>query len=253
MEMCWLTTAKCNQHCNYCDRFRESGGLSTADCLMILDKLIDYRVKKLTFGGGESLMLECFDDIVKKGALNGIKFKLGTNGKLIPQKIDLLEYLDEITISIDSVDPEINAELGREADHYDNVCRALDAIQKRNPDFRININTVVTKINIDCVEDMTEFIEHWSIKQWRVFRFCPLRGTAVENRKLFEITSEQFGKVRDALKRLKLNCAVQFRDYVDMEKGYLLITPSGKLCVSRDLKDIVVGDMLRDDLRTHFA
>lgn len=224
-----------------------------ADYRFILDKLIEYEVKKLTFGGGESLMLNCFEEIVKKGAQNGIRFKLGTNGKLIPKNIELLEYLDEITISIDAIDPKINSELGRGADHYDNVCRAVDAIRERDPHFRININSVVTKINIDCVDDVAGALNRWGINQWRVFRFCPLRGTALENRKTFEITQEEFLRVKERLKSLKLNCALQFRDYVDMENGYLLITPDGKLCVSRELKDVEVGDMLSDDLKSWFS
>lgn len=35
MELCWLTTEKCNQNCKYCDRFLEQGNLSTEDYLNI--------------------------------------------------------------------------------------------------------------------------------------------------------------------------------------------------------------------------
>lgn len=252
METCWLTTEQCNQHCNYCDRFQNQKKLSTQDYHTILEKLISYGVKKLTFGGGESLMVECFNDIVKKGSENGIRFKLGTNGKLLLQNADIIPYLDEITLSIDSVNPLINEQLGRGFDHYDNIRRVIAFIREKQQDFRININTVVTKINLYYIEAMSEFITQWKIPQWRIFRFCPLRGTAVRNRASFEISDEQFRNVCKSVSNLNLKCEIQFRNYVDMEKGYLLITPAGKLCVSRNMKDIEVGDMLTEDLSKYF-
>ena len=252
MEMCWLTTERCNQHCNYCDRFQDQKKLSTKDYHTILDKLILYGVKKLTFGGGESLMVDCFADIVKKGFENGIHFKLGTNGKLLLQSADIIPYLGEITLSIDSVNPMINEKLGRGSDHYENIQRAIAFVREKKQDFRININTVVTKINLDNIVEMSEFITGWEIPQWRIFRFCPLRGTAVRNRETFEITDEQFSKVCESVRALNLKCKVQFRNYTDMEKGYLLITPAGKLCISRNMKDIEVGDMLTEDLSSYF-
>ena len=252
MELCWLTTEKCNQRCKYCDRFLEEGNLSTKDHFNILKKLISYGVKKLTFGGGESLLLSCFADIVKKSSANGIRLKLVTNGKLLSQNADLIPYFDEITLSLDAVESSINNELGRGADHFDNVCKAVLLIKKQHEKVNININTVVTKINLNEVKNLTRFIAEWNINQWRLFRFCPLRGTALLNRASFEITDDQFLAVCAVVKQNNLNCAVQFKNYEDMEKGYLLITPKGKLCVSRELKDFEVGDMLKDDLSRWF-
>lgn len=253
MELCWLTTEKCNQHCNYCDRFLERGNLSSEEYFAILDKFLSYGVRQLTFGGGESLLLECFAALVKKSAQNGVRLKLVTNGKLIPQNADLIPYFNEITLSIDAVTPAINAELGRGADHFDNVCRVLPIIREQSSKTRININSVVTKINLGEVEKMADAVKEWRVDQWRIFRFCPLRGTALRNSADFEITNEQFFELCEAIKHCKLECAVQFRNYEDMEKGYLLITPKGKLCVSRDLKDVEVGDMLKDDLKNWFS
>ena len=253
MELCWLTTEKCNQHCNYCDRFLEQGNLSTEDYFIILEKLISYGVQQLTFGGGESFILDCFATLVKKSKQNGIQLKLVTNGKLIPQNVDLIPYFNEITLSIDAVTPSINDKLGRGSDHFDNICRVIPIIRKQSTKTRININTVMTKINLVEVDKMISAIKEWNVDQWRIFRFCPLRGTAVRNSAFFEITNSQFLDLCMMLKQSNLECKVQFRNYEDMEKGYLLITPRGKLCVSRDLKDVEVGDMLKDNLTKWFT
>ena len=252
MELCWLTTTRCNQNCEYCDRFLDYTDLNSNQYSFILDKLISYGVNRLTFGGGESLLVDAFSDIVKKAAANGMHLKLVTNGILLQNKLELIPYFDEITFSIDSADTNTNIILGRGANHYHNVNSAIDRIKNSSPNTRINVNSVVTKINYSQTIELAQHIKQWNVQQWRIFRFCPLRGAAVRNRDMFEISSFLFRDVCKCIDKLGLSCSVQFRDYEDMENGYLLISPSGKLCVSRDLKDVVVGDMLLDDLTQWF-
>lgn len=49
-----------------------------------------------------------------------------------------------------------------------------------------------------------------------------------------------------------MECDLQFRNYEDMSEKYLLISPEGKLYISTNMKDIVVGDMLKDNLEKYF-
>jgi len=160
---------------------------------------------------------------------------------------------DEITLSIDSLNSVINKKLGRGANHFDNICTAIEAIRNAKANAFININSVVTKINVDDIINMSSQIMAWNIQQWRIFRFCPLRETALKNKSKFEISDEQFLKVEEAIGDLNIDCKVQFRNYLDMEKGYLLITPDGKLCVSRNMHDVVVGNMITDNLYSWFV
>ena len=253
MGLCWLTTERCNQHCKYCDRFLEASELLPADYHLILDKLISYGVKKISFGGGESLMLNCFPEIAEKGARNGIHLKLITNGKLLAENLHLLTYLKEITFSMDSTNSAVNENLGRGRNHYDNICHALSLVREKFPFMPININSVVTKLNLENIREMISFVEQWHIKQWKLLRFCPLRGSALHNRETFEITDEQFHDIKELVKRAGPKCNIQFRDYEDMEKNYLLINPKGKLYLTVNMEDVEVGDMLKDDLRKYFV
>ncbi len=253
MELCWLTTSKCNQHCGYCDRMLDTAVFTEKEYRTVLNKLISYNVRNLTFGGGESLLVDCFAKIVKTAAEHDIHLKLVTNGLLLRDHRELIPYFDEITLSIDSADSAINELLGRGTDHFENICSAVALIRADSSKTLININTVATSANLEAAAAMAVHITNWNIRQWRIFRFCPLRGIAVRNRARWEIKAHLFNELRARIEKLRLNCAVQFRDYDDMNNGYLLISPAGKLCVSRDLQDIVVGDMLSDELSEWFA
>lgn len=252
MELCWLTTGRCNENCKYCDRFHCENDLSSQNYLSIMDRLIEYKIKQLTFGGGESLLVSCFYEIVKRASEASIYLKLVTNGILIPKYVEIIKYFDEITLSLDTLNDFTNDKLGRGKSHFTNVCKAIETITSVDENIKLNINTVATKVNIDEVYEMVDFIVQWNVDQWRIFRFSPLRGTAVYNKDLYDITSAQFEDLRKQIKSVELQCNVQFRDHIDMEKGYLLINPYGQLCVSRNMKDEIVGDMLQDNLKEWF-
>ena len=251
-ELCWLMTTKCNQSCGYCDRFLKEDELNDEEYQRILKKLIEYEVKQITFGGGEALLVDSFDTIVKLASENNIHLKLVTNGKELINHRELIQNLDEITISIDSIDDDVNEQMGRGFDHYQNVCTAFEFIKLNNPLVRVNVNTVVTKYNIDQIENMNSFIREWGISQWRIFRFCPLREKAIKNSSKFEISNDEFIDIKNKLLNLEMECDLQFRNYEDMGEKYLLISPEGKLYISTNMKDIVVGDMLKDNLEKYF-
>lgn len=80
----------------------------------------------------------------------GIKNKIITNGKLLTkERIDkIYKYLDSITLSIDSIDNEINESLGRGKNHFQEVKNILDYIKFKNYDVKIRINSVICKYNI---------------------------------------------------------------------------------------------------------
>ena len=197
-------------------------------------------------------MVDCFEKIVKKASRNGIYLKLVTNGQLIPYHINILQYLNEVTLSIDSVDDTINAKLGRGLEHYSNIENAINIISCYE-NIRLNINSVVTKINLNQVAMIKDMIKKFRVTQWRIFRFCPLRETALKNQLKYEITEDEFQKIKNSIQAIELNCEIQFRDYADMENRYLLITPKGKLCVSKNMQDTVIGDMLKEDLHRWFV
>lgn len=127
-EVCWNITTKCNQNCKYCHRFLGINDLCYEENEKILDNLIKDGITDITWTGGEALLYPNLIGLLKKAKENGINNKLITNGLLLAKNDEIKEicnYLDALTLSIDSTDNEINAELGRGINHYQNIKTVL--------------------------------------------------------------------------------------------------------------------------------
>ena len=68
-EICWNITARCNQNCKYCHRFLNVKDLTFDENLTILKNLIDAEVNCITWTGGEALLLDGIDELLKYSPL----------------------------------------------------------------------------------------------------------------------------------------------------------------------------------------
>ena len=93
---------------------------------------------------------------------------------------EIFNYLDSITFSIDSVDSNINENIGRGKNHWENIKRLLGYLQ--DTELKVNINTVASKQNINGMEELGKTLERYKINGWRIFKFMPLRETAEVNK-----------------------------------------------------------------------
>lgn len=246
-EICWNITTRCNQGCKYCHRFLNINDLSFEENQKILENLIEDGVTDITWTGGEALIYEDVDKLIKQAYKNGIKNKLITNGKLLSKSdMKIINYLDSLTLSLDSTNNEINKKLGRGEEHFDDVKYILDFIKNNNVNIKLRINTVINKLNIDTISEFISFLNDYNIYAWRIFRFMPLRETAIKNRKQFEITDEQFKLIKELCnKKSKIN-QIEYREEEDMEKKYVLLVANGDIIITENGKDIKKGNALFD-------
>ena len=246
-EVCWLITTRCNQKGAYCHGFRNIPELSLEENKEVLMKLIRAGVNYITFSGGEALLYPNIIELLKIAKQNGVKSKLITNGSIIANSEKMREainYLDTITLSLDTINDDINEQMGRGRNHFAEIKKVLDIL--RDKDIRIKINTVVTKLNIDYIEELGEFLNsNYKINEWRIFRFAPLRELAKENEEKFEITDEQFKSTKEIFQKNYKNIGkVNYRDNDDMESKYNLVTANGNIVRTINKKDIVIGNAL---------
>lgn len=252
-EICWNITARCNQNCKYCHRFLNVKDLTLDENLTILKNLIDAGVNCITWTGGEALLLDGIDELLKYSYEHNIKNKIITNGKLLtPEKIDkIYRYLDSVTLSIDSIDDDINDSLGRGREHRSEIKEILDYIKFKKYNVKVRINSVVCKNNIDVFDNLIAFLNDYDIYSWRIFKFMPLREKAVVNKEKFNITMNEY---LDVVLKVKENSKIKNIDTrieEDMEKKYILILANGDIVITNNGKDEKVGNALYDSIEDY--
>lgn len=250
-EVCWNITARCNQNCRYCHRFLNVNDLTREENHRILDNLIESGINEITWTGGEALLLDGIDELIIKAYNSGIKNKIITNGKLLTTaKIEKLHnYLDSITLSIDSVDNQINDKLGRGIDHYARIDNILTYIKSNNIKTKIRINTVMNKLNLEHIKELVDYLNNFNIYSWRIFKFMPLRETAIKNQEDFDITNKEYDwAIAYAMKNSKIK-TIESRVKEDMQKKYILILADGSIVITNKNGDEKLGNALNDSLK----
>lgn len=246
-RVCWNITTRCNQNCKYCHRFLNINDLTYEENERILNNLIRDGITDITWTGGEALLYPNLENLLQIAKENGIKNKLITNGLVLARNDksrEILKYLDSLTLSLDTINNDTNEELGRGKNHFEDVRIILDYVKNEGLPISININTVVSKKNINEVQELGKFLNGYKISKWKFFKFMPLRETAEKNKVQFEITDEEFENTKNAFAKFENISQTDFRKEKDMEEKYTLLVANGDIIKTENGKDIKKGNAL---------
>jgi len=244
----YFVTFRCNLNCSYCGYQRRKflatyKDASTDEVKRVLEACRDH-VPSMAFSGGEPLVRDDIVDIARHAKSLGFKpVSLFTNSLLLPQREEVLDYVDYLQISLDTADEarqdSICGTTGVGAAVKGNVRRY--ARLQREKDFQININCVISSRNMEDIPALLDFAAANGVR----FTACPEldeRGVPVP-----ELTSppvaERYAGVMDFLLRSKRTSGVlmdvrpffehlkTFRHYACYPALSLRIYPDGS-CVS---------------------
>jgi MoaA/NifB/PqqE/SkfB family radical SAM enzyme len=210
--------------------------------MVILENICNLDIPALTWSGGEALLYTGIEELIKISHLKGITNRLITNGQLCD--INVFRYLDELVISVDSVDSDINALLGRGKKHFENVVSTLQHIQLECPNIPIRINTMISSVNKDNILKIHSFItKNSNIHKWQINKFTPLRGKAKQNIDFFTIADAEFDLILNKINECNVgrSLIIRSRQDADFERNYMLIIPDGNIVVTRNNEDIRLG------------
>lgn len=248
-KVCWNITARCNQNCLYCHRFLNVRELNYEENKQILDNLIRDGVTHITWTGGEALLYPDLYKLIKFSKENGVYNRVITNGKLLVDNYDVLNYLSDLTISLDSIRPQTNLKLGRGEKHFENIKNILDYIQNgKYKKLKVNVNTVVNKQNINEIKELGEFLNQYKIGIWKLYNFIPLRETAQKNRQLFEITESEFDNAfQEVYEKYENINNIVSKKQKELEKDVLIIADGSIIKTEKGI-DFLLGNALTNNV-----
>ena len=211
-------TDRCNFRCFYCLPHGEppiapkEQMLSYEEIEYVCDIFVSLGIEKIRLTGGEPMLRRDIETIIRK--LSALKPKglldlaLTTNGYYLPARARSLKEagLDRVTISIDSLKPEVFKEMTG-VDVLDRVLAGLAATKAAGLK-PIKINAVIVRgHNEDEVADFAAFAREHDVKM-RFIEFMPLdsghewsREMVVTGREICERVSERFPLVPVAVAR----------------------------------------------------
>ncbi len=195
-------------------------------------------ITDITWTGGEALLYPHVVNLMKLAKENGIRNKLITNGLLLAQskhKEEICDNLDYLVLSIDSINDETNLELGRGKNHYNTIKEVLDYVSTK--DLKLNINTVISKKNINQLNELGNFLNNYKIHTWKFFKFMPLRETAKKNNRLFEISDTEFETQKRVFKKFENISNINYKKENEIEES-ILIVANGDIIKTENGKDI---------------
>jgi len=153
------STLHCNMKCGYCAIWQNQQPEDRAVRERVfarMDEAADFGVFAWSFSGGEPLMNPNMPDYIEYASYKGFFTSMPTNGLALKKYAEACVKLDQLEVSIDTLDREKFAKR-RGVDGLPTILVALDYILGKLDHHTIQINAAVDLENLDDLEALAEF------------------------------------------------------------------------------------------------
>lgn len=172
---CVAITKGCMFQCKMCYLWKENKPhrdqleVDVSCWKKFIDSLIIFIGKnvRINFVGGESLTSNATLPLIKYASGLGCKTSLASNAYLIDENMSrniAFSGLNEIILSLDSINQETHDFLRGVKGSFQRVISAIDFLAKNAGNVRININTIITEMNLEGIIDLAQ----WCISDSRI-------------------------------------------------------------------------------------
>jgi radical S-adenosyl methionine domain-containing protein 2 len=205
--------------------------------LRVVTSLAERGASKITFSGGEPLLVKWLPDLLRRARSMGVTTCVVTNGSLLTAAwlARVAEDLDWLTLSVDSVSQATNLRIGR-ADKSELTRRSaqggrsleLFAPVAQSLGVGMKINTVVTKHNVG--EDMSRFVNCVLPVRWKIMQAMPVDGQEQRPEEAWSVALHEFNRFVDRHRPKIVATVAIVPEPIDLIRGsYVMIDPWGRI------------------------
>ena len=242
-------TSKCNNNCKYC--YGPQKDIEELDFLKLkrLFHLFSKNgVKAIVLTGGEPLVREDFEEIIKELKKLNFKIFLDTNGDLFFKYSDLItKNIDVLGLPIDFPNKSY-----RNSDNLNTIFNILNFFKDKSQKPILRIGTVVTNDNINELEKIGDLIKDYPIDIWKIYEFIP-QNNAVKNKSLLEVSLQQFD---ETAQKIKDKFSAYFKIVISKRKNrtnaYFFVASNGEVFMPVDdfniCREIKIGNVFDKDI-----
>ncbi len=197
----WETTQACDLACVHCracaQPVRSALELSTDEAKRLIDEVSALKAPVFVLTGGDPLKRPDIFELVEYASSHGVRISLTPSAtRLLTQEaIHKLKQcgLARLAISLDGPSAEIHDAFRRVSGSYDWTLRAVR--WAREIGLPVQINTTITRHNLQYLDSMIALLEQLDIVLWSVFFLVPTgRGSMADL-----ISAEEFEPVFEKL------------------------------------------------------
>ena len=153
----------CNLHCIYCHNDRTTTLVKEEDFINFIETQV-YSVETFQLGCAmeptlDKRMVKFASIVSKSKAKPSLSFRLQTNGILLHRhNVDGMREagINKITISIDTIDPEVHKEMRGGSDVFA-ILKNISDLRSKWPESKIHFVTTVYKKNINLLDDLCKY------------------------------------------------------------------------------------------------
>ncbi len=235
----WELTRNCNLSCMHCRASAScgpfEGELTTAECKNVIDSIVSFSNPTIILTGGEPLLREDIFEIIEYGRQKGLRLVIAVNGTLVEEPV--AQRLKDtgimrVSMSLDGKDAESHDTFRGVSGSFASVLHASEILNKVGLPFQIN--TTVTRLNVEHLGEIYELIKSLGAVAWHVFLLVPVgRGEGLKgeelNAKMYEDVLHWLYAVETKNElEMKVTCAPHYYRIVK-EKGD---TPKSAGCLA---------------------
>jgi MoaA/NifB/PqqE/SkfB family radical SAM enzyme len=153
-------TNRCNYRCHYCRLREDERELGTEEALRLIDEMAEAGTMQLGFTGGEPLLRDDMGKLVGHAVACGLTVRMNSNGALVQERVEVLEGISHLSISLEGP-PDVHDAI-RGPGAFDRAVAALRTARRLG--VGTHLSATINAANVDRLAEVLGLAADLSVR-----------------------------------------------------------------------------------------